>query len=99
MTAPVNTGRAALLMHSSRPRVAQCRIVQRGCTRARWALHARPVADVAYKLHADALDGGYTVERSEIVGRFGTREEARQWMLDTSLARQMRDRGYATKPA
>lgn len=46
-----------------------------------------------YRLQYDALMDNYTIERVEVIGSFATREEARQYMIDTEAERKARDSG------
>lgn len=52
-------------------------------------------ADVRYELHRDELEDTYEVRRIEVVETFDSREAARQFMIDTTAARQLRDEGAA----
>lgn len=54
-----------------------------------------PVGHVRYPLVRDVLPDEWVVERVETIGRFPSREEARQWMIDTTDERQARDKPIA----
>lgn len=44
-----------------------------------------------YELHHDQMEETWTIRRVEDIGPFASREEARQYMLDTTEERAKRD--------
>jgi hypothetical protein len=48
-------------------------------------------SNVRYELIRDQMEQTYTIRRVEDIGPFATREDARQYMLDTVEERKARD--------
>ena len=51
-----------------------------------------PIVAPSYELKYDQLMEMYTIHRTEVYGPFPTRDEARQFMVDTQDERRERDR-------